>query len=81
MRAQNFRKTYHLGACFKDEDHESAINPDLFNEYCSNLRACNAAYGLVKPQDDFGMSDSEQGYRKFVRRHVITAKEIEVGKK
>ncbi len=79
--AKIFEKHITLAHVLKMEDHESAINPDLFNEYCTNLRACNAAYGLVKPQDDFGMSNSEQGYRKFVRRHVITADEIEVGRK
>ena len=63
------------------EDYESAINPDLFAEYVEKLRICNDAQGDVSSEVDFGMSDSEKGYRKFVRRNVIAARRINAGDK
>ena len=60
------------------EDYESAINPDLFAEYVEKLRICNDAHGDVSSEVDFGMRDSEKGYRKFVRRNVIAARRMQV---
>ena len=76
-----FEKHFTLAQVLKMEDYESAINPDQFYEYCKNLRKCHHAYGKVVEAPDFGMSDTEKGYRKFVRRNVIAGRNIKVGEK
>lgn len=76
-----FEKHLTLAHVLKMEDYESAINPDLFAEYVEKLRICNDAHGDVSSEVDFGMSDSEKGYRKFVRRNVIAARRINAGDK
>ena len=37
------------------------------------------AYGNVKNSNDFGMNELEINYRKFARRNVISARNIEIG--
>ena len=79
--ASSFEKHLTLSQVMKLEDYESAINPDQFYDYCNQLRECLKALGEVKEEPDFGMSNSEKGYRKFVRRHIITADYIPEGVK
>jgi sialic acid synthase SpsE len=77
--ARVFEKHLTLGKVMKLEDHESALNPDEFAEFCGTLRDCAAAFGSSADAEDFGMSESEQGYRKMIRRHVIAARDLKAG--
>jgi sialic acid synthase SpsE len=68
-----------LGQVMKLEDHESALNPDQFFEFTQTLRACSNAMGFAGDVMDFGMSESEQGYRKMIRRHVVAGADLSAG--
>lgn len=68
-----------LGQVMKLEDHESALNPDQFLEFTQTLRACSDALGCAGDAPDFGMSESEQGYRKMIRRHVVAGADLSAG--
>lgn len=68
-----------LGREMKMEDHESALNPDEFHEFVTIIRASATALGMAKLSDDFLMSEQEIGYRKMIRRHVVTARTLDQG--
>lgn len=68
-----------LGRNMKLEDHESALNPDEFGEFSQIVRNCAAALGATGNAEDFGMSESEKGYRKMIRRHVVAAQDLAAG--
>jgi N,N'-diacetyllegionaminate synthase len=68
-----------LGAIMKLEDHESALNPDEFAEFCVVVRACADAMGTTEPSDDFGMSESERTYRRMIRRHAVARRDMPAG--
>lgn len=68
-----------LGKVMKMEDHESALNPDEFFEFAQIVHACAEALGSTSTNEDFGMADAEQAYRKMIRRHVVTSRDIEAG--
>lgn len=78
--ARVIEKHLTLGRNMKLEDHESALNPDEFSDFCSIIRSCEAALGRVADASDFGMSEAEQGYRKMIRRHVVTVRDLSAGK-
>jgi sialic acid synthase SpsE len=63
----------------REEDHESALNPDTFAVYAANMRLAAAALGCVAESDDFGMSESESIYRRKMKKHVIARRDIPVG--
>lgn len=75
-----FEKHLTLGKCMKLEDFEAALNPDEFQEFTRILRNCCDALGIPAEGEDYGMSESEIGYRKMIRRHVVTASNLESGK-
>jgi sialic acid synthase SpsE len=77
--AEVLEKHLTLAKSMKMEDHESALNPDEFLEYVNFIYECTTAIGQVKKNDDFGMSESELGYRKMIRRHVVTIDSISKG--
>ena len=77
--ATSFEKHLTISQVMKYEDFESAINPDQFAAYAESLKACSKAFGCVSDSPDFGMSASEVGYRKFVRRHVVSSDFIAAG--
>ena len=77
--AEVLEKHLTLAKSMKMEDHESALNPDEFLEYVNFIHECTTAIGQVKNNDDFGMSESELGYRKMIRRHVVTIDAISKG--
>lgn len=77
--AEVLEKHLTLAKNLKMEDHESALNPDEFLEYVNFIRNCSSAIGFVKNDVDFGMSESEFGYRKMIRRHVVTIDQIYQG--
>lgn len=68
-----------LGRNMELEDFESALNPDEFGEFVAVLRDVAAAMGQAEEVDDFAMSESEVGYRKMIRRHVVTAADLPAG--
>ncbi len=68
-----------LGKIMKLEDHESALNPDEFLEFTQTIRGCAEALGVAGDCEDFGMSESERGYRKMIRRHVVASRNLEAG--
>lgn len=77
--ARCLEKHLTLGKSMKLEDHEAALNPDEFSEFVAVIRATVAALGSTVGRDDFGMSESEAGYRKMIRRHVVSARPLEAG--
>lgn len=68
-----------LGKAMKMEDHESALNPDEFAEFSQIAHACAEALGISVAREDFGMAEAEQAYRKMIRRHVVTSRDVEAG--
>jgi len=68
-----------LGKIMKMEDHESALNPDEFEDFTKTIRNCFLALGHTVNSDNFGMSDSEKSYRKLIRRHVTSSKDLKKG--
>jgi len=79
--AKVLEKHLTLGQIMKMEDHESALNPDQFYEFVRIIRACDTAIGIVNEVEDYGMSESEKDYRKMIRRHVVTNRDIGKGTK
>ncbi len=79
--AKVLEKHLTLGQVMKLEDHESALNPDEFLEFTQTIRDCAQALGVAADIDDFGMAEAEQGYRKMIRRHVVSSRDIEKGSK
>ncbi|MHA8097975.1 N-acetylneuraminate synthase family protein [Aquirufa aurantiipilula] len=77
--AEVLEKHLTLAKSMKMEDHESALNPDEFLDYVNFIHECTSAIGEVAQQDDFGMSESEFGYRKMIRRHVVTIDSVSEG--
>jgi sialic acid synthase SpsE len=77
--AKVFEKHLTLGKVMKLEDHESALNPDEFDEFCEVVRGCAVAVGSSGLAEEFGMSEAEQGYRKMIRRHVVTSRDLPAG--
>jgi sialic acid synthase SpsE len=77
--AKVFEKHLTLAQTMKLEDHEAALNPDQFSEFAGALRACDEALGQVASSPDFGMSESELGYRQWTRKHVVACQPIKAG--
>lgn len=79
LGAEVLEKHLTLAKSMKMEDHESALNPDEFLDYVNFIHECESAFGEGTLQDDFGMSESELGYRKMIRRHVVTIDAVSQG--
>lgn len=77
--ARMVEKHLTLGKVMQLEDHESALNPDEFAEFSTTVRGVASAMGTSLPNEDFGMSESEKGYRKMIRRHVIATRDLGAG--
>lgn len=77
--AEIIEKHLTLGRNMKLEDFESALSPDEFEEFTNVVRNCALAFGSSTKTEDFGMSDSEFGYREMIRRHVVLNKDLEAG--
>ena len=75
--ARVIEKHLTLGQVMKLEDHEAALNPDEFAEFCTTIRGCAEAYGYSTETEDFGMSDAETSYRNTIRRHVVAARDLD----
>ena len=79
--AKVIEKHLTLGRVMKLEDHESALNPDEFYEFSKVVRDCEKAIGKSQNIEDYSMSEAEQGYRKMIRRHVVTTRDLTKGMK
>jgi N,N'-diacetyllegionaminate synthase len=77
--ATTLEKHLTLGKSMKLEDHESALNPDEFLEFTQTVRNCEKAIGNFVEVENFGMSQSEEDYRKMIRRHVVANRNLLVG--
>ena len=77
--ATTLEKHLTLGKSMKLEDHESALNPDEFLEFTQAVRNCEKAIGNFVEVENFGMSQSEEDYRKMIRRHVVANRNLLVG--
>lgn len=77
--AQYIEKHLTLGKIMMMEDHEAALNPDEFYEFSKTLRECSNALGLSQLNESFDMSEPEIGYRKMIRRHVVSFRDIPAG--
>src|SRR6185503_10493700 len=62
--AQVIEKHITISSVAKEEDHESALNPDEFAAFVANVRLAHEALGSTAAAADFGMSAREQQYRK-----------------
>jgi sialic acid synthase SpsE len=77
--AEYIEKHLTLGKIMMMEDHEAALNPDEFYEFSKTLRECSNALGLSQLNESFDMSEPEVGYRKMIRRHVVSSRDITAG--
>ena len=77
--AKVFEKHLTLAQTMKLEDHEAALNPDQFSEFAAALHACEEALGNTNSSPDFGMSESELGYSRWTRKHVVASRPIKAG--
>ena len=77
--ARVLEKHLTLGQVMRLEDHESALNPDEFAEFCRVTRDCALAYGEASDGIDFSMSQAEEEYRKAIRRHVVLRHDLAAG--
>ena len=69
-----------LGKVMEMEDYESALNPDEFKEFVYTIRECTSSLGPSnETSSDFNMSKSEKKYRKTIRRHVVSTRELTKG--
>tara|TARA_Y100000741_G_scaffold363143_1_gene350685 strand:+ start:323 stop:1327 length:1005 start_codon:yes stop_codon:yes gene_type:complete len=65
-----------LGKVMKLEDYESALNPDEFKESVEILKGSYRALIGLKKIDNFGMTKSENDYRKNIKRHVVSVRKL-----
>ena len=77
--AEVIEKHLTLGKVMEMEDFESALNPDEFQAFVTQLKTGNNALGNFIEEEDFGMSEAEKIYRKNVRRDVVALEEITQG--
>ncbi len=63
------------------EDFESALNPDEFSKFVSQIRIGEKALGSLVDSEDFDMSSAEGEYREKVRRDVVAFKNIKKGER
>lgn len=79
--AEVIEKHLTLGKVMEMEDFESALNPDEFKAFIAQLKTAEKALGNFNVEEDFGMSEAEETYRKNVRRDVVALREIQQGEK
>ncbi len=68
-----------LGKCMQLEDYEAALNPDEFAEFSLLLRELDMALGSCRNTETFDMSESEEAYRKNIRRDVVMLSTLGAG--
>jgi N,N'-diacetyllegionaminate synthase len=69
-----------LAQAMRMEDHESALNPDEFARFVTNMRQCvHALAADERSARDFGMHPSEHAYRASTRKHVVALRPLTAG--
>ncbi len=63
----------------KEEDHESALNPDEFAQFAAHIRLARGAFGDSGAANDFGMTAREKNYRKQMKKHVVALRDLAAG--
>ncbi|MBM3359086.1 MAG: NeuB family protein [Betaproteobacteria bacterium] len=80
MGARVLEKHITLAHAMKLEDHESALGPDEFAHFVSQMRQCMEALPAgVEDAQDFGMHESERAYRANTRKHVVALRPLKAG--
>lgn len=79
MGATVIEKHLTLARNMKFEDYESALNPDEFKKFTEVIRICKKAMGTSVDQNNFGMTSAEINYRTSIRRHLVAAKDLNLG--
>jgi sialic acid synthase SpsE len=77
--AQVIEKHITISSVAKEEDHESALNPDEFAAFVANVRVAHQALGAAAAAPDFGMSEREQQYRKQMKKHLVARRDLAAG--
>lgn len=77
--ARVIEKHLTFGRNMELEDFESALNPDQFQEFATTMRDVASAIGGTSARADYGMTEAEAGYRKMIRRHVVSARDLAAG--
>jgi N,N'-diacetyllegionaminate synthase len=77
--AQVIEKHITISSVTKEEDHESALNPDEFAAFVANIRLAHQALGESAAAPDFGMSEREQQYRKQMKKHLVARRDLAAG--
>lgn len=77
--AKYIEKHLTLSSILKMEDYESALNPDQFSFFVSQMKLAGLAVGEASRDFDFGMSISEKSYRKKIRKDVVASKNLSKG--
>ncbi len=60
----------------KGIDHEAALNPDEFAEFCRMVRMLDAALGIPVPKP---FTDEEIKYRKYAKKSIVAARDLSAG--
>tara|TARA_A100001388_G_scaffold277560_1_gene269498 strand:- start:8795 stop:9823 length:1029 start_codon:yes stop_codon:yes gene_type:complete len=69
-----------LAKCLKLEDYESALSPDEFQNFVNIIKNINSSRGNAKQSSSlFDLPPSENKYREFCIRHVVTRKDLKIG--
>ncbi len=79
LGADYFEKHLSFGNIVQMEDFESALQPDQFHQFVTELNLAIEAFGITKVRDDFGMSPKENTYRKNIRRKWVASTNLKVG--
>jgi sialic acid synthase SpsE len=77
--AQVIEKHITTASVAKEEDHESALNPDEFGAFVANIRLAHAALGAAGGGADFGMSERERQYRRQMKKHLVARRDLAAG--
>jgi len=80
LGARVFEKHITLAHVMKMEDHESALTPDEFAIFVSNMRQSFRAMNTESVDTvDFGMHESEHAYQANTRKHVVALRPLGAG--
>jgi N,N'-diacetyllegionaminate synthase len=64
----------------REIDYHAAVAPDEFAAFVENMRTAMQAFAPADAwDDDFGMSESELGYRKGLKKQVVASRDLRDG--
>lgn len=68
-----------IARALKEEDHESALGPDEFALFVSNMRRASELFGAAGDGNDFAMSANEHSYREKTKKQVVAERDLQSG--